>query len=593
MKCEEAKDIMSKISIVGVEGSGKTTLMAAFGEKYERPDENGYGLKAENARTFDVVKLLTARMRRGQWPSATEAGTVTNLDWTLYRREGASRTDICSVSFLDFAGEVYRKAFGERAAGVNQKQVDALRNHIRDSDALVVLINLKDVINGDLTDERTREMLWISQGIIEHAVETCKIRRVALAFSQFGVYREAVEAAGGLKGAYAKYLPNVEAIYPDLQLLAISAVDKTVVDAEGREIPAPDYGSTGIEELMAWILVANGMNRRNGCKWFHARKQRGHVLRFVRRWWVLMATGTLLTIFAVMRFMAAHEFKKSVQFMMATQNRKAGDEVTIPFPSGMKMTFCWCPATTSEEWKRISGGNDYFLMGSPDSEQGRGADEKQHAVRLKKGFWIGKYEVSQSQWNKVWRFIHVNPSSTKDDRLPVDRAFPYECQEYIDQINDYGSCFDLFGVYGKITLNLPTEAQWEYACRAGQAVRLDLDAEAWHADNSSGIHPSGEKKGNAWGIHDMLGNVREWCRDFYCAQYEELPIDDPIFTNGKKWRLNFWTAKGDYQDGYDHVIRGGSWNNSKSKLRIARRVAMDPHDRYQCAGFRLVCTVNE
>ena len=246
---------MSKIAIVGVEGSGKTTLMAAFGEKYERPDRYGYGLKAENAQTFRLVKTLTAHMRQGRWPSATELGALTNLDWTLYRREGANVENICEVSFLDFAGEVYRKAFGGQSVDeAGMQQVAALREHVKGSNALVVLVNLKDIIDGDPASERTTDMLWVSQRILDFAIDTCKIGHVALAFSQFDIYRETVEAAGGLQAAYVKYLPHVEGVRPDLPLMALSAVDRTRVDADGYEVPAPDFASRGLEDLFGWIV---------------------------------------------------------------------------------------------------------------------------------------------------------------------------------------------------------------------------------------------------------------------------------------------------------------------------------------------------
>ena len=248
---------MSKIAIVGVEGSGKSTLMAAFGEKYERPDENGYGLKAASEETFRTVKLLADRLRHGQWPGATATGTLTALDWTLYRRTARGRADVCGVSFLDFAGETYRLAFGMRAdedVAANRKQIEALTNHIETSDGLIVLVNLRDVINGDRSSARTCEMMWITQSLVEFAVRDCRLPRVALAFSQAGLYRDTIKAAGGLKGAYAKYLPHIEGLYPDMPLMALSAVDQTVIDADGYELPAPDYSSEGFGDLLQWIV---------------------------------------------------------------------------------------------------------------------------------------------------------------------------------------------------------------------------------------------------------------------------------------------------------------------------------------------------
>ena len=248
---------MSKISIVGVDGSGKTTLMAAFGEAYERPDKYGYFLAAENSQTFDVVKQLVDRMRHGEWPGATVSRSVRNLDWRLCRREGQSNEVICSVSFLDYAGEIYRLAFGEHADEERkpvQAQIDALRRHIDTSDALLVLINLKDVISGDLSTARTREMLWISRNIFDYASRSKRKVRLALAFSQADVYRETLAAAGGLDGAYRRYLGFIESLYPDMRILAVSAVDRTVVRPDGLEVPAPDFGSSGLDGLLEWIV---------------------------------------------------------------------------------------------------------------------------------------------------------------------------------------------------------------------------------------------------------------------------------------------------------------------------------------------------
>ena len=248
---------MSKISIVGVEGSGKTTLMAAFGEKYERPDKYGYFLAAETPQTFHAVKMLMDRMRHGEWPGATVSKSMTGLDWTLYRRDGLSNESLCSVSFLDFAGEIYRLAFGNHSDEEREAfktQVSALRQHIGQSDALLVMVNLKDVIDGDLSSAKTRETLWLSRNIVDFALKDCGIRHVALAFSQFDVYREIVETAGGLRGAYVKYLPHIECLYPSLDLLPLSAVDRTKVDVHGMEMPAADFMSNGLEMLMEWLV---------------------------------------------------------------------------------------------------------------------------------------------------------------------------------------------------------------------------------------------------------------------------------------------------------------------------------------------------
>ena len=248
---------MSRISIVGVDGSGKTVLMAAFGEKYERPDGYGYFLSANTPQTFHTVKMLMDRMRHGQWPNATGAETVTNLDWTLLQRKGGANESICSVSFLDYAGEIYRLAFGEHTEEEREpykEQIATLYDHVSSSDALLVLINLKDIVSGDLGQAKTRETLWISRNIFDYAAEKHPGIRMALAFSQFDVYRAAIENAGGLEAAYRSYLSHIESLYPEMQLLSVSAVNRTEVNEDGFEVPARDFDSEGLDALLEWIV---------------------------------------------------------------------------------------------------------------------------------------------------------------------------------------------------------------------------------------------------------------------------------------------------------------------------------------------------
>ena len=249
---------MSKIAIVGVEGSGKTVLMAAFGEKYVEPDENGVFLEPKDQTTFSVVMRTTADMREGKWPPATAAQSVTCLDWKLRQRNGDKLDDLCDISFLDFGGELYRLAFGDHTDEEREpyrEQIDSLKSHIGGADALVVLLNLKDVINGRMNDPRTLEMLWVTKGIVDYARKRFPLTRIVLVFSQYETFKTAVEAAGGLRGAYEKYLRLMRGPYPDLPLVAVSAVDRTVLTPDGYEVPAPDSTSSGLDTLMDWIVA--------------------------------------------------------------------------------------------------------------------------------------------------------------------------------------------------------------------------------------------------------------------------------------------------------------------------------------------------
>ena len=167
---------MRKVAIVGVEGSGKTVMLAGLGELYSHPDPDGYFLCPKNFQTASYVAEKIARMRKGEWPTATAEDVLQGLDWTLRRRLGAGQRpeDVCEVSCLDFAGEVYRLAFGIRqgaAPDEMQDEVNELLSYVRNADDLIVLINLRDIIVQGEHDPRVQEAMWITNAILSYALD--------------------------------------------------------------------------------------------------------------------------------------------------------------------------------------------------------------------------------------------------------------------------------------------------------------------------------------------------------------------------------------------------------------------------------------
>jgi formylglycine-generating enzyme required for sulfatase activity len=163
------------------------------------------------------------------------------------------------------------------------------------------------------------------------------------------------------------------------------------------------------------------------------------------------------------------------------------------------------------EMVRVPAGK--FLMGSPDSEEDRDTDEVQHQVSVS-SFYMGKYEVTQTQWRAVARLpkvkidLNPDPSYSKGDNLPVERVGSEEAIEFCDRLSKAS---------GK-TYRLPTEAEWEYACRAMTTGPQagNLDSVAWYKNNSlHKTHPVGTKQPNGFGLYDMIGNVSEWCMDWH------------------------------------------------------------------------------
>jgi formylglycine-generating enzyme required for sulfatase activity len=198
-------------------------------------------------------------------------------------------------------------------------------------------------------------------------------------------------------------------------------------------------------------------------------------------------------------------------------------------------------------------------------EKGRDDHEVQHRVTLTKGFWLGVYPVTQAEWQAVMK---NNPSHFKGDNRPVEQVSWVDCQEF---------CAALSKREGK-TYRLPTEAEWEYACRAGTTTaycfgddpaKLGEYAEfGGNSDNKT--HPVGQKKANAWGLYDMHGNVWQWCQDWYGA----YPQSDQVDPQGP--------AQGSYR-----VFRGGCWSDAPRGCRSAYRDSVWPESREDRRGCRL------
>ena len=232
--------------------------------------------------------------------------------------------------------------------------------------------------------------------------------------------------------------------------------------------------------------------------------------------------------------------------------------------NSLGMTFAGIPAGT-------------FKMGSPTFEQGRdGATgrETQHEVTLTQGYYMQTTEVTQGQWKAV---MGSDPSffNKLDDNHPVENVSWDNAQEFINKLNQLGE-----GTYA-----LPTEAQWEYAARAGSTTAFangdiiasydedpNLDVMGWYDFNSTTTNPVGLKQANAWGLYDMHGNVLEWCEDFSNGTYPSSPVADPTGPS----------------TGTGRVLRGGDWDSPPKDCRSAARSQWYQDDGNSGTGFRLI-----
>ena len=250
---------------------------------------------------------------------------------------------------------------------------------------------------------------------------------------------------------------------------------------------------------------------------------------------------------------------------------------------GMLLLGYWALATDSPTSKPVSSvdqktitnsiGTEFVLisagefdMGSPPNEAGRNHERPIHRVKISNAFYMSKYEVTQKQWYDV---MDINPSYFEGDNLPVEQVSWNDAQEFIRRLNVKE---------GTNKYRLPSEAEWEYAARAGTKTRysfgddsLELDEYAWYGSNSGSVtHKVGQKNPNPWGLYDMHGNVMEWVQDIYHSSYDGAPA------NGSAWE----------GDDSDRVFRGGCVGYGAGCMRSGYRDRSTPDYRHVRLGFR-------
>jgi formylglycine-generating enzyme required for sulfatase activity len=254
-----------------------------------------------------------------------------------------------------------------------------------------------------------------------------------------------------------------------------------------------------------------------------------------------------------------------------------GENFSPSLPGGVSLDMIWIEPGT-------------FIMGSPEDELGRWDDETQHEVTLTQGYWLGKYAVTQAQYEAV---METNPSYFKGVALPVEQVTWHNATNFCAKLTEIERAAGRLPEGYEYTL--PTEAQWEYACRAGTTTALNsgknlsnmykcsnMDEVGCYGFNSGQYDSNGNSTGegktysvgqklpNAWGLYDMHGNVGEWCLDWY-GNYPTSAVTDPTGpVTGEK-----------------RVMRGGSWYYYANNCRSAFRNYGYPNHFYGDSGFRV------
>lgn len=273
----------------------------------------------------------------------------------------------------------------------------------------------------------------------------------------------------------------------------------------------------------------------------------------VTKLWILVALGMVIAVV-------------SVAACRRTQIAKgAGDQRTRPSqtpPAAQPVR-----NKIGIELLQIPAGS--FMMGS---DTGRSDEKPVHRVTISNSFFMSKYEVTQMQWQAL---MGNNPSEFKGNNLPVENVTWNDSQGFIRKLNQLNDGF---------AYRLPTEAEWEYACRAGTTGDHagDTDSMAWYSNNAGReTHPVGSKQPNTFGLYDMNGNVWEWCQDWYHEDYyRNSPGKDPRGPSvgtpllGQPLR----------------ILRGGSWLSGLTDSRSANRNALTADFRDNFIGFRVAAT---
>ena len=298
--------------------------------------------------------------------------------------------------------------------------------------------------------------------------------------------------------------------------------------------------------------------------------------------------------------------------ILCTENEYVGNHICIGCAVGLRNEAgdnasgenTSCEAVVSEGFVLIPAGS--FIMGSPENEVERtrwNNDEQQHHVRITRSFYMQRHEVTQGEWqtlmgNNPSYFSPSGDGASCGSDCPVENVNWWEALAYANALSiseNLQECYILSGCRNSpgndmecsdvswnsncLGYRLPTEAEWEYAARAGTRTMFYNGEEtpddiAWYENNSNDqTHLVAQLEANSWELYDMSGNVWEWCWDLYDVNYYNLsPVNDPMGANSSSTRL----------------LRGGAWNRSASLVRSARRIINDPDNRNRYYGFRLV-----
>jgi formylglycine-generating enzyme required for sulfatase activity len=621
-----------RIRILGTQSSGKTVLLGALTHRlasavsYPR-------ITGENIATLRYTAGIMDALESGNWPASTAVGLRQDLRW-LWRD---SDHDAHELLTFDCAGQDFRAIFETEAdddEGLSAQQL-ALREAFFSSDLVLLLFNFQDAL--DIYQKHGKNQARIEVEVAP-AIAIRRLRAagitVYIILTQADRYRERIaqEWHGDYSGALRAVVPQ---LFHALQetgtpYLVVSAVETE--ERDGKVLPKKiKHTGEGVSDVIKnvenFFAVAKRREREKKQAEEYAakkaaereeneRRQREEAENRIKQeeddrlrmekekkekndrkaaWGCLIVTVSMFIVALIMGKINGSNEEAKAQAAEAEEKRKAEEkikmaEINKKLNEGFQFKELHVVPSLNLVMRGIPAG--VFIMGSPTTEPKRGDDEIEHYVTISKPFYLGMTEVTQGQWEKL---MGDNPSSFRahdryNDSAPVETVSWEDAMAFCLKLTEHERAS---GALPKgYIYTLPTEAQWEYACRAGTTTPFNTGNNlTTEQANYDGNHPYvGKAKRwergkyreetvyvksfvpNAWGLYDMHGNVWEWCLDWYGA-YPTAAVVDP---------------KGP-SSGNNRVLRGGGWFSGGARYcRSANRFGrFAPSTRFNAVGFRL------
>ncbi|MDR3228884.1 MAG: formylglycine-generating enzyme family protein [Puniceicoccales bacterium] len=535
-----------RISILGTESTGKTVLLAALTHTLSSAGTLPRITTESTATRYYTASVMDA-LELGNWPASTAAGTRKNLRWDWHDKS----QDVHTLHTFDCAGQDFRAIFeaefeadpnndtpATRAASseLNAQQLD-LRKEIFSSDLILLLFNLQSAVElrGKLEKNTARLELSFAPAAAIRRLCAAGIATYVI-FTQADRYEKILQSewGGDISRALTELLPQ---FYIALHDTGTPVAVVSAIETEMRN---------------------GALFPKVGCK-----------------------LGVLANVVeSIDNFLIKNKDAANLRYA-ENEKRKTADAWARERSEAIRWKKPFVIRFLNLEMRHIPAGA--FAMGSPADEPERSKDETCRRVTLSKAFYLGKTAVTQGQWKML---MGNNPSSFADlgDSAPVENVSWDDAMEFCKKLTDIGRAAG--GLPDGYIYTLPTEAQWEYACRAGTTgpfntglnlttVQANYDGNYSYNGNAKGISRKrtvlvGTFQPNAWGFYEMHGNVLEWCLDWYGA-YSVIDEKDP------KGPLN----------GSSRILRGGSWLFNARSCRSAHRASNSQSYRDSIIGFRL------